>query len=316
MSLRYLRNCKAPLAFGHSSEPEWDVFISAYNDTARVQVPFSKIHAKKKYWVALPEYHYKDDELPSSAEVLAFASGSSEAEVINDIINRHIGAESVRSLTVCIDITGFMRPHILYLTYYLKMLGISSFDMIYTEPDQYRRKEETKFASDVVLVRQVAGFEGIHTDDVANDILVVGVGYDDELISRLVDNKDSAKVIQMLSLPSLSADMYQESILRLDRTSLSIDPAMEDQVFFAPANDPFVVATELSNHIEHLRSRGPVNNIYLSPLATKAQAVGFALYFLAELTSEPASIVFPFSASYARETSKGVGRTWRYEITY
>lgn len=314
MNLHYLKNCKRPHVFGASDEPEWDIFVSAYNDTQRVQAPFQKVRASSKYWVALPEYRYTDSELPASPNSIRFAFGASEADVIDGMVSK--AGISPGSSKICIDITGFMRPHILYLVYYLKALGISSYNLLYTEPAQYRRKEKTEFASDVISVRQVAGFEGIHTDDVTNDILIIGVGYDDELISRVVDNKDSARVIQMLSLPSLSADMYQESILRLDRTALSIDPAIEEQVFFSPANDPFVVATELSDHVKRLRDLGTVNNIYLSPLATKAQAVGFALYFLSELTTEPASIIFPFSRSYARETSTGVGRTWLYEVSY
>jgi hypothetical protein len=89
---------------------------------------------------------------------------------------------------------------------------------------------------------------------------------------------------------------------------------MADRVFFALANDPFVVATELSDKLHELRARNSVDNIYLSPLATKPQTLGFALFYILELRNQPASIIFPFSTSYSRETSAGVGRTWCYEI--
>ncbi|MEQ1527341.1 MAG: hypothetical protein ABL911_11435 [Gallionella sp.] len=269
--------------------------------------------AQKKYWVMLPEYGYAVVEYPQHPDIFSFDRGN-EADVIQELIDKINGANQLHGKKLCIDITGFMRPHILFLVQYLQTINIMSFDMIYTEPAQYGRKEDTKFSHDVYQVRQVAGFEGIHIDETANDILVVGVGYDDELISRVVNEKDGAKLYQLRSLPSLSADMYQESILRLDKTPLADQPDMADRVFFASANDPFVVATELSDKLQELRARKSVDNIYLSPLATKPQALGFALFYIMELRNHPASIIFPFSTSYSRETSAGVGRTWCYEI--
>ncbi len=313
MNLRYLLNRKQVLAFGQPSVQSWDVFISAYNSSERVQQVFERVVASRKYWVALPEYGYAKDELPNHPDVVSFADGN-EAEVILSLIKQHIGIEALQGKKFCIDITGFMRPHILFLVQYLQAVGLESFDMIYTEPEQYGRKEHTDFSRDVDAVRQVSGFEGTHIDEIANDILVVGVGYDDELISRVVNEKDGARLYQLRSLPSLSADMYQESILRLDKTPLADNPDMEDRVFFAPANDPFVVATELSDKLQQLRARNSVDNIYLSPLATKPQTLGFALFYIMELRNQPASIIFPFSTSYSRETSAGVGRTWCYEI--
>lgn len=313
MNLHYLKNKKSVLNRSKQNNPHWDFFISAYNDNDRVKLVFDSILAGKKYWLALPEYDYSESELPSNAQVIQF-SIRNEDSVIHDLVDTHIGNDAFKNSRFCIDITGFLRPHILKLVQYIHCLGIKKFDIIYTEPEQYGRKENTQFTRDVSFVRQVSGFEGTHIDDVAHDILIIGVGYDDELISRVISDKDSATIIQLLSLPSLSADMYQESILRLERSS-TLSDMNDEHIFFAPANDPFVVASELSKKINQLR-RGPVHNIYLSPLATKPQTLGFALYYLNELVDQPASIVFPFSKSYFRETSKGIGRTWLYEITF
>ncbi len=313
MNLRYLLNRKCVLSFAQPNIQSWDIFLSAFNSSERVQQVFERVVASKKYWVVLPEYGYEEDELPKHPNVVSFAEGN-EADVVLGLIKEHIGIGAIQGKTLCIDITGFMRPHILFLVQYLQAVGLTSFDMIYTEPAQYGRKEDTDFSRDVYEVRQVSGFEGTHIDEIANDILLVGVGYDDELISRVVNEKDSARLYQLRSLPSLSADMYQESILRLDKTPLADIPDMEDRVFFAPANDPFVVATELSEKLQQLHARKSVDNIYLSPLATKPQALGFALFYITELRNQPASIIFPFSTSYSKETSAGVGRTWCYEI--
>lgn len=64
-----------------------------------------------------------------------------------------------------------MRPHILFLTAYLNSRGVQKVDMLYTEPERYDRKADTKFSSEVTEVRQVALFEGSHNDDTSHDYL-------------------------------------------------------------------------------------------------------------------------------------------------
>ena len=203
-----------------STHPKWDVFVSAFNDSQRVQKTFADVTAARKYWVLLPEYDYAPMEYPHHGNLIVLTS-QREADQVSDLVEK-LG--NLRGLSICFDITGFMRPQILFLIYYLEQLDIREFDIVYTEPEQYGRKEDTRFSDDVAFVRQVDGYEGTHTDDVSDDILIIGVGYDDGLVSRVVGDKDGAKPFQLLSLPSLSADMYQESILRLDRTSLTVDP--------------------------------------------------------------------------------------------
>ncbi|WP_259639371.1 hypothetical protein, partial [Pseudomonas syringae] len=189
---------------------------------------------------------------------------------------------------------------------------------IYTEPLHYTRKEDTDFTlSDVSEVRQVSGFEGTHnvdmSRDVSKDVLFLGVGYDSHLMSRVSLDKDRARHLQLHSLPSLSADMYQESLIRLDRAGLPNNKG-DDQVFFSSANDPFFTATALSKALQKICRNTPPSNLYLSPLATKPQTLGFGLFYLRELDGAPASIIFPFSERYSRETSKGIGRSWLYPI--
>jgi hypothetical protein len=310
MKLRYLMHRRSLLDLSDSA-PEWDVFISAYNDSERVKSIFTKIRSTVKRWVVIPEYRYVPVEYASLQDPITFADDLiSEADVIHGIADS-IGIDNLRNARLCIDITGFMRPQILYMMRFLSNHGIKSFSMVYSEPAHYARRENTQFSDEAVsAVRQVIGFEGLHDDNMNHDCLIIGIGYDHALVSHVIDDRDSARQIKLLSLPSLSADMYQESILRLDR----IDQALEHDAIFAPANDPFVVATELSEKFAEIQARGEFTNLYLSPLATKPQTLGFALFYLSELEGKPASIIFPFSRSYARETSKGIGRTWCYGI--
>ncbi len=313
MNIHYLKGHREVLRFDDQHEL-WDVFVSAYNESGRVRIAFEKINAVTKLWIGIPEYAFTDSELSVVPGIVSCAASDSESAVIERLVNA-VGSSVLTTGKICIDITGFMRPHILYLMRFLADAGVKSFCLAYSEPERYARKEHTRFSKEeITSVRPVHGYEGVHSDDMTRDVLIVGVGYDDALISRVVNDKDSATLVQMLSLPSLSADMYQESVLRLDRTGVHADFSHDAKLIFAPANDPFVVASELSDKYKELQFGKRVGNLYLSPLATKPQAVGFGLFYLAELSGESASVVFPFASFYERETSKGIGRTWLYRI--
>lgn len=292
---------------------EWDVFISAYNDSDRVKTTFTNSKATRKIWWILPEYGYDSTEVPSDEEVMFLNDHDEDTLVINGIDG--IGKDALREAKVCIDITGFMRPHLLFLMRYLPTIGVNTYDMLYTEPTHYSLKSDTEFtSSSVKSVRTVAGYAGQHDTDLSNDHVIVGVGYDHELIARVVSTKESAKFVQLHSFPSLSADMYHESLIRLNKVDNAM-PRVDQDVFFSSANDPFVTAAALSDAVTKLYSNKPITNLYLSPLATKVQAIGFGLFYLKEKLPCPVSMIFPFSSNYNRKTSSGIGRSWLYKIS-
>ena len=312
MNLDCLLYMKSEIRVSNLNE-QWDVFVSAFNGSARVKDIFIKVDARQKFWIALPEYRYSDDDVPVNA-CLRVAPGTDEFTLATSIVD-FCGIADPAGKRICIDMTGFMRPHILAIVRYLADIGVQRYYMMYTEPEQYINKEHTPFSGgDVSCVRQVMGYEGVHSDDTSRDVLVVGMGYDDGLVSRVAADKEGARIVRFMSLPSLSADMYQESVLRLDRTGITSSGDSDEWLCFAPANDPFAVAAELSEMLQRLEMRGDITNLYLCPLATKVQALGFSLFYMSELQSSPASVIFPFADTYERETSSGVGKTWLYEI--
>ena len=291
-----------------------DVFVSAFNLSERVGKTFGKINAARKFWLIHNEYGFSDAELPTNAPLLR-STELAEADFLIDALDG-IESDLTPGVRLCIDITGFMRPHLMFLMHLLRIRQIGTFDFIYTEPSQYTRKAETVFSSDVVEVRQVNGYEGTHSVDMSADVLVVGAGYDHDLIGHVIANKSSARLLQLLSLPSLSADMYQESLTRLHRVADAPVKVPDEQLAYASANDPFVTYIVLVESLQKIASRSHrISNLYLSPLATKPQAVGFSLYYLKHLVGKPASIIFPYATRYSKETSKGVGRTWLYELS-
>ncbi len=308
-SLHYYIDAKRQLAF--PSRERWDCFISAYNDSERVRAPFKQVLSTTKIWWMLPEYRYLSDEWPEDDGTIVDLADEDEA----DLVAAGFAGLNLRpGMKLCVDVTGLMRQHILFLMQYLKARGVTSFDLLYSEPVHYARRAETKFSlDDANAVRQVRGYEGQHSTDMTNDVLILGVGYDHPLMGSVISNKDKAKVVQLHGLPSLSADMYHEAVLRLDRLGSNIDIA-DDHQFFSSANDPFVTAAVLSEACLSLSTLKPITNLYLSTLGTKAQAIGFALFYLQELSGKPASIIFPCIRKYERETGTGLGRTWIYPI--
>ena len=145
---------------------------------------------------------------------------------------------------------------------------------------------------------------------------MIAVGYDYRLVAEVANYKEHTRKVQLFGLPSLRPDMYQESLLRSSHVSEAMGPeASEPRHFqYSPAYDPFVTAATLSRIVRRHREDHPNSNVYLAPLATKAQALGFGFYFLRECVATATSIIYPICGKYERETSEGISGVWEYHI--
>ena len=290
----------------------WDTFVSAYTAAERVRTVYERVPARSKHWLVFPEYCFGEGDYPAGS----FSSNvRDEAEYIRTFWRSRIGDISGQSL--CVDITGFVRPYLIFLLRWLAEQGVTRFDALYTEPVIYAKREQTRFSDEVVIeVRQVAGFEGIHSSDTSNDYLIIGAGYDHQLIAQVAESKEFSKKAQIFGLPSLRADMYQENVLRAYRAEEAVGRHTEDQSssYFAPANDPFITACVLREVVATIGARRPITNLYLSPLATKPQVLGFAVFFLTEQRNSATSLIFPFCEAYNQETTSGLSRIWKYTV--
>lgn len=294
-------------------DEQWDLFVSAYVPAERTRRVFDKAHAAHKWWLLFPEYGYGSTDHPPGQ--VFHEPADDEASFVAGFW-KQLPADAA-SLRICIDITGFIRPYLIFFVRWLLEKGVKKFDAIYSEPIQYEKRELTEFSGDVVKeVRQVAGCEGIHVPDITRDVLIVGAGYEDNLISHVAENKAKATKLQLIGFPSLRADMYQENVLRVQRAEESLGGAVDDEVhsFFAPANDPFVTASQLGRIVDDWKARKGITNLYLCPLSTKAHVLGFALFYLTECRNTSASIIFPFEEQYSQNTSKGIARIWKYTV--
>lgn len=293
----------------------WDVFISAFNSSDRVETVFARAAGVQKHWLVFPEYEYEDHDLPRG-DVYS-SQTRSEAEFILGYMGRY-GLNDA-ALNVCIDVTGFIKPYAMFLIRELCLSGVKRLDVIYSEPTVYAQKEDTKFSDERVQeVRQVAGFEGVHRTEMANDLLVINAGYDHELIMQVAANKDHARKSQVFGFPPLQPDMYQGNVLRAQRAAeaVGVHAGSHPSNYFAPANDPFITACVLSDIVREESSRQAIDNLYLCPLATEAQALGFTIYYLTECQGKAVSMIYPFCHAYPRSTSQGVSRIWKYTVEF
>ncbi len=304
-------------------EGDWsynvDIFISAFNSSDRVKRAYEEINAVRKYWWILPDYEFEKEEYPGGELFdCSSYSGNPEADVAVKFLAEH--PEIINGdQSICIDITGFVKPYMMSFIALLVLRGIKKIDVIYSEPQHYSHKHNTKFSGEnLIEVRQVAGYEGeAHTTYGATDALIIGTGYDHTLINAVAEEKKVAKKkIQIFGFPSLRADMYQENILRASKASDTVDREFTlDKPFnyLAPANDPFATASCLQEIFQkHSESSG----WYLSPLATKSQALGFVLFYLNECRGKPVSIIYPFCKTHEKKTSEEVVRIWKYTLEF
>jgi hypothetical protein len=289
----------------------YDVFISAFNSSDRVRVPFESIDAKQKVWLVHPEYQYLQIEHPTGHTVVA----PPMSDEIGQTAALLASVRNIATASICIDITGFMRNTLAFLIPKLEHLGVKSFTAIYSEPVSYSRQEATQFATTTSdVVRPVRGMYGSPGN--GQNHLLMAVGYDHQLISQVFSYKDGVVTHPLFAFPSLSADMYQQSALRAEKSGEIV--LKEDWVsnrFFAPANDPFSTAAMVSERIRHIDRKGPGENVFLSPLSTKAQVLGMSLYWLMEgRTRGRCTMLLPECLTYSRETSTGIKRLWAYVV--
>ena len=295
---------------------KYDFFISSFNNSERVTKLFEGILSHEKIWVVLSEYEYSEEEMPENGKLYIPEKGLNEGEIIRNLFSEF---KINNKLKLCIDITGFLRPHLAFLIRYLKELEFNSVDFIYTDPERYRKKEKTDFSRMLLGVDQVEGYKGLHTTDTSNDLLIICAGYDSKSTRAVADYKKKVTKILLFGFPALQADMFQENILKAyDAEDDKGQGNYLDPLFslFAPANDPFITAKVLSEYVNKQNSIKPITNLYLSPVSTKAQTLGMCLFFVSECIDKPVSLIFPYCETYDRTTTIGLSKIWIYSVEF
>lgn len=292
---------------------KYDVLISAYCHDARVEVPWSKIDAKRKIWIVDP----------NNSNLIFKPDG--EGFLLNNLTDltsvldfpESMGIKS--NARICVDCTGFIIPVLLVLLRGFQIHNILSFDVVYSEPQRYLDAENTSFSDFYFETRQILGYGGMHTSDMNNDILLIASGYDDQRISDIANYKKSVKKkVQILGFPPLQADMFQENIVKAYNAESALGSQcfeMMDNNIFSPAYDPFVTAQYIKEYLEERQIKSPFSNIYFSPLSSKPHALGIALFYIWEEGHRQAmSVLYPHCKNYITENSEGIGCIWKYSF--
>lgn len=284
----------------------YDFFFSAFDDCERTKFLYDRVKSNYKKWILFPNYQLKEIKI----DYFDYDSFDEDSDIFIDFIDT-LGI--VKDSRICIDITGFLRPHLIYFTILLhKKYKIAKIDFLYTEPNFYIKAENTTFSGAISeSPRTIKGCSSNFSNtNFEEDLLIINAGYDDKLISAIT--KDKSKVYNkylILGFPSLQADMYQENILQINKSKDEIGNYKGKK--FAPANDPF----ETANCIKEIIIENPKHsNIYLSPLSSKPQSLGMMLFYIWYNADLPLNIIFPFSDTYIPKTAIGINYTWVYTL--
>lgn len=294
--------------------PQYDVFISGYVNSQRVQEPADNIKSAQKVWFATEEEGH--DLYLAGKDVTYIKPNEDYKPIVEKLRSLQLSGKSV-----CVDSTGFRIPYLMFLMRCMAMLNIKNFDVLYTEPTKYRCAENTQFSDLFYEVKQMYGMSGVHTSQNDNDLLIIAAGYDHSRIVDVAnDKKGCQKKVLLFGFPAISPGMFQENILRAHEAESAIGTECfkdMDSNIYSPAYDPFVTAQAISEYIEKQKKYRHITNIYLSPLSTKPHAIGMALYFLWELGfNKSISLIYPYCQHYITDNSDGIARIWRYEIQF
>jgi len=296
---------------------DFDIFISAFNSSGRISAVFNSIKSSRKIYLVHPEYNFSSADVPRGDWEIYVPEEIDESVQINGLFNMIGPLSGVER--ICVDITGFMRSPLCFLVEKLKRLGVAGFSAIYSEPDAYSKQENTEFSTTTSgAVRPVKGMAGALAKAARKDYVVIGIGYDHKLVGEVLQNKESSFAYPIFAFPSLSPDMYQQSAVRAARSG---EKALHESWIvnrkFAPANDPFSTAAVVADTISEIERFDSNANIYISPLSTKAQTLGFAIYWVLEgAVKKNVSLLMPECSAYSRETSTGIKRIWMYDVEF
>jgi len=138
----------------------FNIFISSFDDCERTINVAKEIIADNKIWLIFPHYKIKNEAYPKDFRVYTNSSYK-EDDYFQDFINENIIKSNA---SICIDITGFIRPHLLFLLKYLEVVGVKKVELLYTEPKKYLRADETSFSGFIDDIRIIEGCTSVNVN--------------------------------------------------------------------------------------------------------------------------------------------------------
>lgn len=294
------------------SDISYDVFISAFDGCHRTLETYDKIISKEKYWLLFPQYKIPDTiTIP---ENVLFSEEVVENEYINEVVSQ---MGNLKERVICIDSTGFLIPHLMYLMMLLKRNGLKEYHILYSAPMKYVRDEATIFSIGANQTRTILGYSSSPKSVNGDDVLIMLTGFNDALLTNVARDKSKSKYKYLfLGFPPLQADMYQQNLIQLHKSKETIG---QTNVYYckAPAYDPFISASKIQKVIDNMgiEKRSDIGFIHIAPLSTKPMAIAAALVYMNN-PNLPIDVVYSTSDQYMCNHSEGISRTWRYVIEF
>ena len=292
-----------------TSKLRCNIFISGFDGSERTKVVYDTITAQEKHWLVFPQYAQDMRLLPDE---YLMSKALMEDEYILEVMKNL----EVKGRTICLDATGFLIPHLLFLIRHLRWMGLRTFDVLYSEPASYTKAEDTEFTRNVEMPRPVEGYMASPMHINGNDALIIFAGFNDALVTAVARNNNKAHFKYLFTgFPSLQADMYQQNLIQLNKSEQTIGEINVHRQK-APAYDPFVAANKLQEIVDDLMvDKNNIEYIHISPLSTKPMAIAAALTYLNNPDC-PIDIIYPSVNTYICGHTKGVRRTWKYTLEF
>lgn len=318
-------NFRSLADFDRQESNDFDLFFSAYTDEESIKKTFGTVKSDEKVWIIFPEYGFKDTSLPEHRSLFNFSytdENIKEAEFARKLFDNYF--DDFKSKKICIDVSGFIKPYLIFLLIFLKEKGVTSIELLYSEPVAYVDASFTSFSGkdSEVSVRDIVTFANLYPSKSQDDLCIINVGYDSRLVNKVLSHNSPKTKMPLIGFPSLQPIMYQENIINLEKSNDQFGITPSDELLYAPANNPFITAYVLSKYIKkYVGKAKKITNIYLSPLATKPQALGMLLFYLFEKSEyEDKGIAihftYPFSSSYAPKSSEGIFQLNQYTLDF
>ncbi len=125
----------------------YDFFFSSFDGCERTTSIFDTINSDKKTWIKFPHFQLDFDAIDGY-----LCTSFKEDECFIDLFS---SIDISKSSKVCVDITGFIRPHLIFFIKYLHRLGLRKIYFLYSEPIHYKHAEDTTlygFFVDVIII--------------------------------------------------------------------------------------------------------------------------------------------------------------------
>lgn len=288
----------------------YDILLSGYDGCERTTHIFELINAKVKYWLIFPQYNCK--ELPNNG-INLISDKMDESGYILDIFSQ-IDNNHLDKSKICIDCTGILIPHLMFLLMHLQSKNIRKFDVVYTAPSYYQKEENTIFSEIISAPRSIAGYE-MNCKVNEPEYLIMFAGFNNDLIKSVALSKENSEEKHIIiGFPPLEADMYQQNLLQLHK-SKEIIGEKGITYYKISSFDPFVAAERLEKIVKQIEEmhRGNIGAINISPLATKISAVATALVFMYNTTSS-LRVIYPPMQRYYIKQAVGIGNTRVFSV--